>query len=58
MTDEQFYARLIQPYAPNLDGPPSGNALEDGVTWDRLTEAERAEVAAFHRNYISEEEVD
>lgn len=58
MTDEQFYNRLIRPYAANLDGPPSGNALADGLPWDQLTETDRAEVAAFHRNYISEEEVD
>ena len=58
MTDQQFYERLIRPYAANPDGPPSGNALGDGAPWDQLSDADRAEVAAFHRNYISEEEID
>ena len=58
MTDQQFWEHRLRPYAPNREHPAGIDALDDGAPWEVLNEAQRAEVATLHRNYISEEEVD
>lgn len=56
MTDQEFYERLVVTWAPNSGGPPSGNAIADGLPWERLTDAERGVVGQMHRAYFDNEE--
>ena len=48
--DPDFDAKMLwgslRIYAPNLDGISTGNGLQDGLPWDRLSEAEKDKVMA------------